>query len=177
MYRPCRHIQSSGLRCESRAIKGAYFCYFHSRFLGQPPIQNAASEPAPFTLPLIADLASIPIAVDRISQALIADRIDVRKSGQLFWGVKLAYQAILARQATLPDSVESFTQSPEGEDLAPDVIYCTPSRDECRSCHDRETCADSAAQPARCPYGVNDDDEEDEDGEDEEESSDEEEDG
>ncbi|MGA2755420.1 MAG: hypothetical protein ABSE53_16810 [Terracidiphilus sp.] len=138
MYKACRHIKSSGLRCQSRALAGANFCYFHSR------LHNLAAEPEtePLKLPPIEDLDSIPIAVARISEALIAGRIDVKVSAQLFWGLKLASLAIAGRVNDQPYSVLSVTQSEQGDDLAPEENRCV-REDECETCKDIFTCPKS----------------------------------
>jgi hypothetical protein len=143
MYKACRHIKPSGLRCKSRALAGANFCYFHSGF-HNPATGPATEHPEtePLKLPVLEDLASIPIAVARISEALIANRIDVKVSAQLFWGLKLAYQAIAGRDDEQPYSVLSVTQSEQGDDLAPDRIFCV-REDDCSSCKDSKTCTNS----------------------------------
>ncbi len=82
MYNGCRHIKASGLPCKSRALAGGSFCYFHAHLHNR----TAGPEPEPLKLPVIEDLASIPLAVARISEALIADRIDVKKSAQTLLG-------------------------------------------------------------------------------------------
>jgi hypothetical protein len=138
MYKACRHIKPNGLRCESRVLRGGNFCYFHSK-LHNPP---AGSEPEPFKLPIPEDLASIPMSVARISEALIARRIDVRQSAQLFWGLKLAYQAILSRDQVLPYSVMNVTKTEQGDELAPELTLCV-REDECRTCKMIHTCTNS----------------------------------
>jgi hypothetical protein len=154
MYKACRHIKPNGMRCKSRALAGGFFCYFHSKLHDS----TASSEPEPLKLPVPEDLASIPIAVARISEALIANRIDVKQSAQLFWGLKLAYQAIVTRNDQLPYSVMSVTKTADGDELAPEITLCVPGSD-CRTCRDAETCADSTFVPGYDDdFGDEDDD-------------------
>jgi hypothetical protein len=117
----------------------------------------------------VEDLASIPIAVARISEALIANRIDVRQSAQLFWGLKLAYQAIAGRKDWQPYSVGSVTKSSEGDELAPEEILCV-REDGCSSCKDSRTCTNSLFYID--PHEFDDEEEEEEEDRDEEESGD-----
>jgi hypothetical protein len=156
MYKACRHIKSSGLRCKSRALAGANFCYFHSMFHSSAAgPETEPPETKPLKLPVLEDLSSIPIAVARISEALIAGRIDVKVSAQLFWGLKLASLAIAGRVDEQPYSILSVTQSEQGDDPAPEETYCVPE-DECKTCNDFITCPNSL-------YEIDEDDEDDED--------------
>ena len=141
MYKACRHIKPNGLRCESRVLRGGNFCYFHSK------LHNTAtdSEAGKLKLPIPEGLASIPISVARISDALIAGRIDVKQSAQLFWGLQIAFRAI-ERSDYFPYSVWSVTQTEEGDELAPEVTLCIPGS-ECYSCQHRTTCSDSKWSP------------------------------
>ena len=170
MYNACRHIKTSGLRCKSRALAGANFCYFHSRL--HIPQPYSCSEP--LMLPVLEDLDSIPLAVARISEALIAGRIDVKISAQLFWGLKLASQAIACRSDCQPYSVESLTKSSEGDDLAPEQNYCVPEND-CKTCDKIATCPNSLYEFVEDHDDDDDDDDDDEDKDDRDEEADNEE--
>ncbi|MGA2569702.1 MAG: hypothetical protein ABSF23_04220 [Terracidiphilus sp.] len=112
-------------------------------------------------LPVLEDLASIPIAVARISEALIANRIDVKQSAQLSWGLKLPYQAISGRDDELPGSVMSVTRTEQGDELASELILCAPG-DKCRRCKYRKTCSNLGKGPGledeEDDIAVNDDD-------------------
>jgi hypothetical protein len=168
MYKACRHIKPSGLRCKSRALAGANFCYFHSGF-HNPATGPATEHPEtePLKLPVLEDLASIPIAVARISEALIANRIDVKVSAQLFWGLKLAYQAISGLYDELPGSVMSVTRTEQGYELAPEMTLCVPLED-CKTCSRKDTCPSSTYIPS-----LDDEEDADEDAKDDEEVDDE----
>ncbi len=166
MYKGCRHIKASGLPCKSRALAGANFCYFHSRF--HNPVAGTESGPLesePLKLPVLEDLASIPIAVARISEALIAGRIDVKVSAQLFWGLKLASLAIAGRNEWQPYSVECVTKSSEGDELAPSQIYCV-REDDCYGCKDSKTCIESLYYVDPHEFEDEFEDDEDDDGQD-----------
>jgi len=171
MYKACRHIKPSGLRCKSRALAGANFCYFHSGF-HNPATGPATEHPEtePLKLPVLEDLASIPIAVARISEALITGRIDVKVSAQLFWGLKLASLAIASRDDEQPYSVLSVTQSEQGDELAPEVTLCVPA-DDCKTCSRAETCRSSTYVPS-----LHDEEDADQDAKDDEEADDDDED-
>ena len=106
MYRACQHVKTSGTRCRSRAMRGEHYCYFHLKCHVNP------SETEPLHLPIPEEFASIAVSVARINEALLAKRIDVRQSAQLFRGLNIAYQAILHRtRQPDPDSIETVTNS------------------------------------------------------------------
>jgi len=173
MYNGCRHIKSSGLPCRARALDGGNFCYFHAHLHNHP----AGPEATVLKLPLIEDVAAIPLAVARISEALIAGRIDVKKSAQLLWGLKLVFQAITfprddqdENENGPEESVASVTQTPEGDELGPEEVYCFPSAQECGAC-ESTTCPDSP-----CCEEPDEDEDDGEEDQDEEEAADEDED-
>lgn len=178
MYNGCRHIKTSGLPCKSRALAGGSFCYFHAHLHNHP----AGPEPTVLKMPLVEDLAAIPLAVARISEALIADRIDVKKSAQLLWGLKLVFQAITFRpdyedeeEDGPEDTVGSVTPSPEG-DLGPEETYCFPSAEECNACKSK-TCSDSPMYRVHSASGKPDEHEQEDDQKQDDDDRDSEDDG
>jgi len=45
MYNECRHIFTSGRKCQSPALKAEDFCYFHHKSRRRPLPQNQPYEP------------------------------------------------------------------------------------------------------------------------------------
>ena len=137
MYRMCRHIKTNGMRCQAPAMTDAHYCYSHARVhvVGKtkPGIWDDVN------LPVLEDPASIQIAISQVAGALLSSRIDARKAGLLFYGLQIATQNVDRRPpAEFPKTVNSFSQSSEGDELAPEDEVCEPG--DCTHCPQRHTC-------------------------------------
>ena len=168
MYRMCRHIKTNGMRCQAPAMTDASYCYFHSR------VHTIGKTKSKFCddiqLPVIEDPASIQIAISQVAGALLNSRIDARKAGLLFYGLQIASQNIDRRPPEeFPKTVNSFSQSIEGDELAPEDKVCEPG--DCTHCPERHTCKECN------PDELEDEDEEDEEEADEDHDEEENEDG
>ena len=136
MFMKCRHIKANGLRCESPALKGGQFCYFHSKL-------HTISDDVrfgPLHLPVPEDARSIQLSVARINEAVITGRLDLRKASTLLAAIKLAAQFIdrklfFHEQGT----VSSVEQSVTGDEIAPDDFDCDDD-DDCNRCEFSSLC-------------------------------------
>jgi len=131
MYMHCRHIKTNGLRCESPALKGSQFCYYHSKVhtIGAKPKRKFG----PLQLPAPEDSAAIQLSVARINDALINGRIDLKKATGLFYGIQIAAQFIDRRMYFDKDKTVRFAErSPEGDELAPGNYICNDG--DCNIC-------------------------------------------
>ncbi len=173
MYEVCRHIKTNGISCESPALKGGHFCYYHSK------THTIGAEPnlkyGPLQLPIPEDPAAIQLSVARISDAIINNRIDLKKANSLFYGLQIAAQFIDRRaHFEAKDTVPEAEQSPQGDDLASREFECDDD-DDCNDCPYANDCE-------RCAHADDDEDDEEsageQDGEDDQvEESEDEEDG
>ena len=172
MYMTCRHIKPNGLRCESPALKGGQFCYYHSK------VHTIGAEPnlkyGPLLLPAPEDSAAIQLSVARINDALINGRIDLKKATTLFYGLQIAAQFINRKEIFLASrTVQSAELAPDGDELAPGNYVCNDD-DDCNDCpyssvcprciHDNDEDSDNNGDG---DDDDNDDNEQDEDGDDE----------
>jgi len=140
MYMACRHIKPNGLRCKSPAMRSHCFCYFHAKLHTRTSYDAARF--GPLTLPVLEDPAAIQIAISRIFEAMLNGRIESKLAGQLLYGLQIASQhANHQILDTGVDSVESMTQSKEGDELAPRLRVCN-GLDICVGCKYEETCPD-----------------------------------
>ncbi|HEY2466541.1 MAG TPA: hypothetical protein VGI45_01710 [Terracidiphilus sp.] len=145
MYVACRHIKSNGLRCASPALKGARFCYFHSKI----HTIGADTKFGPLQLPPPEDPAAIQLSVARINDAVLNGRLDLRKAEILFNGLRIAARFITRKRSfDETDTVQSAEQTATGDELAPDNYVCDHDED----CND---CPYSASCP-RCIHPGND---------------------
>lgn len=87
MNKECRHVMPSGLRCQSPAMRGSDFCYFHGRALR--PAKSAPRE-ARIGVPSSLDSAGIQKALNATLQALGSGLISSRRASALLYGLQLA---------------------------------------------------------------------------------------
>lgn len=132
MYQACRHIKTNGLRCESPALKGGQFCYYHAK------VHSIGAEPnlkfGPLQLPVPEDPAAIQLSVARINDAIVNGRIDLKKATGLFYGLQIAAQFIDRKKPfDEVDTVRSAEQTVQGDELAPGEYICGEN-EECNQC-------------------------------------------
>jgi hypothetical protein len=109
----CRHIKTNGHRCQSPAITGSAFCYFHRNLRrghdaactakaeplrpetvqyllenGQNPAQLATS-PA-YSFPPLEDAESVQLAISRLFAAIAAGQIDPVQARSLLYALQIA---------------------------------------------------------------------------------------
>ena len=139
MFQLCRHIKTNGLRCQSPALSGSAYCYFHSR--AHTMAKAKTSEWDDIKLPMLEDSASIQVAISQITAAFLSSRLDARRTGLLLYALQIASQNI-DRASFLDDSeiVHSMTVTGEGDELAPEKEICEDG--DCASCDERDTCDD-----------------------------------
>jgi hypothetical protein len=98
MYNECRHIFTSGRKCQSPALKDENFCYFHNNRRKHPSPKDEAYEPyiAPqdtaLALTALEDADAIQLALSDVVLALAANRIDSRCARILIYGLQVASQ-------------------------------------------------------------------------------------
>ncbi|MGB7266481.1 MAG: hypothetical protein WBC92_13270 [Terracidiphilus sp.] len=174
MYLTCRHIKTNGLRCESPALKGGHFCYYHSktRIVGAEP----EAKYGPLHLPIPEDPGSVQLSIAMISDALINGRIDLKNATGLFYGLQIAAQFI-DRHAYFParETVQSAEQTAQGDELAPQEYGCNDDEDcnECPYSDDCPRCIDSDEDDECEDEEEEDDSGDDEDAQEEESEEDE----
>jgi len=131
MYMECRHIKTNGLRCESPALRGGQFCYYHAK------VHTIGAEPnlkfGPLQLPVPEDAAAIQLSVARISDAIINDRISLKKATALLYGLQIAAQFVDRKKPIdEAETVQSAEQTVQGDELAPGVYVC--KGEDCNQC-------------------------------------------
>jgi hypothetical protein len=112
-YAICRHIKTNGCRCQSPAITGSIFCFYHRTFRrshrtastakigplrpetvqyllenGQNPAQFATSPAC--TLPLLEDAESVQLAISLLFAAIAAGQIDPVQARSLLYTLQIA---------------------------------------------------------------------------------------
>jgi hypothetical protein len=112
-YAICRHIKTNGRRCQSPAITGSIFCFYHRTFRrshdaactakigplrpetvqyllenGQNPAQFATS-PA-YAFPPLEDAESIQLAISLLFSAIAAGQVDPVQGRSLLYALQVA---------------------------------------------------------------------------------------
>jgi len=115
MYQACRHIKPSGQRCQSPAMREHAFCYFHARVHKRTTVDD----PERISFPVPEDFAAIQESIAKVFDGIVNGNIDPKESSQILWGLQIAMQTISRKPAPPTDSVQEFTLSKKGEELAP----------------------------------------------------------
>jgi hypothetical protein len=110
MFKECRHIKANGLKCQSPAMRGSPFCYFHARVRVCVPARKPAvpgdrssslgwqpSAGQAFELPPLKSSADIHAALHAIMDALANSRIKPGAAGKLLYGLQLAQKSLESR--------------------------------------------------------------------------------
>jgi hypothetical protein len=87
----CHHVKANGTVCESPALKGEDFCYFHTAPRERTKRQRRAARlRQPFQLPLLEDANSIQLAIGETLNALLTGQIDHKTAGLVLYGLQTA---------------------------------------------------------------------------------------
>ena len=105
-FKECRHIMPSGLHCKSPAMRGSAFCYFHGR--APRPARPARTLESNIEIPLVNSPREIVDALNRIMQALAANRISPRRAAILLQGVQMASGQPLSGPIDLDNPLNSM---------------------------------------------------------------------
>lgn len=140
MYKECRHIKSDGTKCQSHALTGKPFCYFHTRLHG------LASKPSTvfdtIEIPVLEDRSAIQLALSQVLSALGSSRLDAKRAGLYLYGLQIASQNVDRRRDIVPGTtVETITSNPDGDEMAPEQIVCD-RENGCCDCTEKEICED-----------------------------------
>jgi hypothetical protein len=96
----CRYVMPSGLHCQSPAMRGASFCYFHGR--ATRPARPTPALETRIEMPSVLCPGDVRAAVGQVVQALAADRISARRATVLLQGIQMAAGHIQSDSPSLP---------------------------------------------------------------------------
>ncbi len=122
MVQACRHIKPNGERCNSPALRGHCFCYFHSRVHSRTRFRKSEK----FKLPVPEDFAAIQESIAKVFDGIVDGIVDLKESAQILWGLQIAMQTIPRKPVMPTNSVEFVTLSDKGDELAPPLEISTP---------------------------------------------------
>jgi len=118
----CQHIQLSGLRCGSPALRNEPFCYHHHttrRPASTKPIAHCGHH-SEFDLLLPEDRSAIQHNIGLILQRIATNQIDPRRAGLLLYGLQIATANLRTAQKSKqphlpPNPSGSLDEEPEQE--------------------------------------------------------------
>ncbi|HEY3928731.1 MAG TPA: hypothetical protein VGL89_10170 [Candidatus Koribacter sp.] len=105
-YDSCNHIKTNGSFCDSPALLGDDYCYFHRADRErQKRVARARTKVfvPPLELPVLEDRETIQVAIGQVLNELLADRLDRRIAGLVLYGLQTA--AINVRDANFEVSI------------------------------------------------------------------------
>ena len=90
---PCHHIKEDGVFCQAPALRGRRHCYFHFRALGRNMRMAQGKKRQRehgLVLPPLVDINAVQVSLQRVMNAILADRIDVDTAGRVLYGLQQA---------------------------------------------------------------------------------------
>jgi hypothetical protein len=108
----CTHIKTNGTQCDSPALRGRRFCFFHKNWQGQRIQLNAQpATPPSFTMPVLEDAEAVQVALMQVMRLILAGQLDPKIAGLLLYALQTA--SINVRQMKLePYRLEKIVISP-----------------------------------------------------------------
>jgi hypothetical protein len=120
----CRHIKTSGHRCQCPALRGEKFCYYHHTTRQAVPkreTQRRKSKRGTFDMPFPEDRASIQHTLGMIIQRLGTNDLDPRRAGLLLYALQIASSNLPKedpKKKPMP-TVDEIILDPEAPELGP----------------------------------------------------------
>ncbi len=82
----CHHIKVNGMRCQTPALRGERFCYFHHRTIGRGARQAVLQSP----LPLLEDANAVQVAIHRIILAILDGSLQPKQANAILYALQTA---------------------------------------------------------------------------------------
>lgn len=140
-YQECHHVLASGETCRAPRVKNERYCYFHVSARDRVRRQRlAAQRKLPVQVPVLEDAMTIQLALGDVINAMLADRIDMRKAALTLY----ALQTASANLKNLPRAVQTY------KEYTPELSTCVPETEPVEP--ETEASAPAEQSPARIPH-------------------------
>ena len=94
MIKHCEHVKANGHFCQSPAMRGRNYCFFHITHIGRRMrLERYAAyglQAPPIELPLLEDAASIQLALMQVTEALLRGTLDRKTAGLVLYSLQTA---------------------------------------------------------------------------------------
>ena len=92
-YKYCQHVKENGTFCNSAALRGRKYCFYHVRSRARKLVMARAAaqnKPAPVDLPPLEDLYAVQVAIQNVLEGLASGTIDRHAAGLMLYGLQQA---------------------------------------------------------------------------------------
>jgi hypothetical protein len=115
----CRYIMTNGERCESPALRGTNYCYFHSRLMRIR--RDRRVQETPFTLPDLEDAGAIQLALSQVASGVAAGKLGPEQASVLLRVFRFASDNLRqSAKFASRNAVNAVSDSGDGEQIASD---------------------------------------------------------
>jgi hypothetical protein len=101
--RTCDHLKEDGIYCQSPALKGRDYCYFHLNLRGRRlnmARNRALAADQPLDLPFPEDMHSVQVTLFEVVNALVNKRIDTKTAGIVLYAMQQASTNLSIKHAS-----------------------------------------------------------------------------
>jgi hypothetical protein len=91
--RTCDHLKEDGIYCQSPALRGRDYCYFHLKLRGRRlnmARTRVLAADQPLDLPFPEDMHSVQVTLFEVVNALVNKRIDTKTAGIVLYAMQQA---------------------------------------------------------------------------------------
>ena len=92
-FRTCDHLKEDGVYCNSPALRGRDYCYFHLNLRGRrlkAASTRALGPEQPINLPFPEDMHAVQVSLFEVLNGLANNRIDPKRAGLILYGLQQA---------------------------------------------------------------------------------------
>jgi hypothetical protein len=97
-FSTCDHLKEDGVYCDSPALRGQNFCYFHLDIRArrmQAAQARRRGEACRFHFPVLEDMHAVQLSLTLVLDALADDRIDHKRAGLMLYTLQLASTSLM----------------------------------------------------------------------------------
>jgi len=118
--RTCNHVRKNGRLCQSPALHGRDFCYFHLTNRARRQKASRARRrglTVPINLPFPEDIYSVQVCLHEVMVAIAENRIESKQAGQILYSLQQAAVNVIAGGAAQDGLGSLDDEYTEGEPL------------------------------------------------------------
>ena len=97
-FATCDHLKEDGVYCDSPALRGQNFCYFHLDIRArrmQAAQARRRGEACRLHFPVLEDMHAVQVSLTLVLDALADDRIDHKRAGLMLYTLQLASTSLM----------------------------------------------------------------------------------